>query len=223
MSVLAIPTIFNARRRAMSLRRARRRAESPDAARFIAEDMIEDTLERLAFLRHEPACAMVLGDWTGTLAGALRARGAFVEEPETLDLEAPYPASGHDLIVVIGLLDAVNDLPGALIHLRCALAPGGLVIAHFVAGQSLASLRAAMLASEPERPADEHGRHEVLGQEFGDRVLRQQLFENPGNQCSEQDERHRLPNHGDEVDHEVLNQLGVHSDLSEDTRVSCCS
>lgn len=153
MSALTIPTIFDAGRRVMRLRRARHRAASPDAARFIAEDMIEDTLERLAFLRHEPACAMVLGDWTGTLAGALRARGALVEEPEALDLEAPYPAGGHDLILVIGLLDAVNDLPGALIHLRNALAPGGLVLAHFVGGQSLPALRAAMLASEPERPA----------------------------------------------------------------------
>jgi len=142
-----------ARRRAMRLRRARQRAASPDAARFIAEDMIEDTLERLAFLRHDPASAMVLGDWTGTLAGVLRARGALVVQPEALELEAPYPATGHDLILVIGLLDAVNDLPGALIHLRSALAPGGLVMAHFVGGQSLPALRAAMLAAEPERPA----------------------------------------------------------------------
>lgn len=52
-----------------------------------------------------------------------------------------------------GLLDAVNDLPGALIHLRAALAPGGLVIAHFIGGQSLPALRAAMLAAEPDRPA----------------------------------------------------------------------
>ncbi len=51
------------------------------------------------------------------------------------------------------MLDAVNDLPGALIHLRNALAPGGLVIAHFIGGQSLPALRAAMLAAEPDRPA----------------------------------------------------------------------
>ena len=70
-----------------------------------------------------------------------------------LDLEAPFPLGGHHLIVVIGLLDAVNDLPGALIHLRAALAPGGLVMAHFIGGQSLPALRAAMFAAEPERPA----------------------------------------------------------------------
>ena len=138
----------------MRLTRARQRTARPDAARFIAEDMIEDTLERLAFLRHAPESAMVLGDWTGALASTWRADGAVVEEASAgVDLEAPHPSGGHNLIVVLGLLDAVNDLPGALIHLRNALAPGGLVIAHFVGGQSLPALRASMLAAEPERPA----------------------------------------------------------------------
>jgi hypothetical protein len=153
MTEPTIPTIFNPRRRNARLARARSRASAPFAARFLAEDMIEDTLERLAFLRHQPRQALVLGDWTGTLASRLHVGGADVAEPAALDLEAPHPAGGHDLIVVIGLLDAVNDLPGALIHLRAALAPGGLAMAHFVGGQSLPALRAAMLAAEPERPA----------------------------------------------------------------------
>ncbi len=153
MSPPSIPTIFNARRRAKRLARTHARARQPSAARFIAEDVIEDTLERLAFLRKESAKALVLGDWTGTLAAALRVNGSEVASPEALDLEAPHPIGGYDLIVVLGLLDAVNDLPGALIHLRAALAPGGLVMVHFVGGQSLPALRAAMFAAEPDRPA----------------------------------------------------------------------
>ncbi|OBV12645.1 methyltransferase domain-containing protein [Erythrobacter dokdonensis] len=153
MSAPAIPTIFSPARRRNRLARAQMRREHADAARFIAEDMIEDTLERLGFLRHEPARALVLGDWTGELAARLSASGAEVAVPDDIDLEAPYSVSGFDLITVTGLLDAVNDLPGALIHLRSALAPGGLVIAHFIGGQSLPALRAAMLAAEPDRPA----------------------------------------------------------------------
>ncbi len=153
MSAPAIPTIFSPHRRSMRVERALARRSRPDAARFIAEDMIDDTLERLAFLRHKARRVLVLGDWTGALAQNLRAQGSEVAPPLALDLEAPYPAGGHDLIVVLGLLDAVNDLPGALIHLRAALAPGGLAMAHFVGGQSLPSLRAAMFAAEPERPA----------------------------------------------------------------------
>ena len=153
MNAPAIPTIFSAHRRTMRHARARRRVAKLGAARFIAEDMIEDTIERLAFLRHKPEHAMVIGDWTSTLAVHLRSSGAEVREPAILDLEAPYSSDGYGLIVVMGLLDAVNDLPGALIHLRNALAPGGLVMAHFIGGQSLPALRGAMLAAEPERPA----------------------------------------------------------------------
>lgn len=153
MNAPAIPTIFAARRREARLTRAHSRIGNPDAARFLADDWIEDTLERLAFLRHAPGRALVLGDWTGTLASALGAQGAEVAAPGTLDLEQPFPVSGFDLIVVTGLLDAINDLPGALIHMRNALTPGGLVIAHFIGGQSLPALRAAMFAAEPDRPA----------------------------------------------------------------------
>ncbi|MBI1401620.1 MAG: methyltransferase domain-containing protein [Porphyrobacter sp.] len=153
MNTPKVPTIFSPQRRAARLARARRRRTQPGAARFLADDMIEDTRERLGFLRHEPVRALVLGDWTGELAESLRLAGTAVEAPETFDLEAPFASGDYDLIVVFGLLDAINDLPGALIHLRSALAPGGLVMAHFVGGQSLPALRAAMLAAEPERPA----------------------------------------------------------------------
>ncbi|RNJ62962.1 MAG: methyltransferase domain-containing protein [Porphyrobacter sp. IPPAS B-1204] len=153
MTVPAIPTIFSARRRDSRVMRARRRVSGPDAACFIAADMIEDTLDRLAFLRHEGRRALVLGDWTGELARALAEQGRSVDTPQALDPETPFPSGGYDLIVVMGVLDAVNDLPGALIHLRAALVPGGLVMAHFIGGQSLPALRAAMLAAEPDRPA----------------------------------------------------------------------
>jgi len=148
-----IPTIFSRKRREMRFERARRRSAVDGAARFIIDDMVDDTLERLAFLRHRPARARVLGDWTGRLAGVLRADGGSVEEAIALDLEAPHPSGGFDLVAVLGLLDAVNDLPGALIHLHSALAPGGLVMVHFIGGQSLPSLRAALLAAEQDRPA----------------------------------------------------------------------
>jgi len=153
MNTPAIPTIFSPSRRAARFARARNRADAPGAARFLADDMIEDTLERLAFLRHQPEFALVAGDWTGALTSQLRSAGGAVSEASGLDLESPYPTSGFDLIVVMGLLDAVNDLPGSLIHLRNALAPGGLVIAHFIGGQSLPALRATMMAAEPDRPA----------------------------------------------------------------------
>jgi SAM-dependent methyltransferase len=131
------------------------RQRQPGAARFVVDDMVEDVLDRLSFLRHEPARALVIGDWTGALAAALERGGAAVASlgPAELDEERPYPVSGFDLIASTGTLDTVNDLPGALIHIREALAPGGRAIASFVGAGSLAKLRTVMLAADAERPA----------------------------------------------------------------------
>lgn len=155
MNEARIPTIFSARRRAARLQRARARQDAPAAAHYLLDDVAEDILERVAFVRHQPTHAAVLGDITGRLGTGLAAQGAEVmADPDpTLDPEAPWPLAGFDFIAVIGVLDAVNDLPGALIHIRHALAPGGLAIASFVGGASLPTLRAAMLAAEPDRPA----------------------------------------------------------------------
>jgi hypothetical protein len=70
-----------------------------------------------------------------------------------IDLEQPIKHGPYDFIACLGLLDTVNDLPGALIHLRNALAPGGLMIASFLGAGSLPELRAAMLDADGDRPA----------------------------------------------------------------------
>jgi len=109
-------------------------------------------LDRLAFLRHAPAHTLVIGDRTGALAATLP--DAISAEPaEGFDEERPLPFAGFDFIASLGTLDTVNDLPGALVHLRGALAPGGLLIASFVGAGSLPALRTAMLAADGDRPA----------------------------------------------------------------------
>lgn len=151
----APPRIFDPARRIAAGRRIAARQQHEGAARFVIDDMIVDVLERLAFVRQEPGEALVIGDWTGALSPELVARGHEVmwRGIDELDEEQPYPSGGFDLIVSLATLDTVNDLPGALIHLREALAPGGRVIAQFVGAGSLANLRAAMLAADGERPA----------------------------------------------------------------------
>lgn len=156
MSQTAPPQIFAPARRLAARRRALAMQARPGAARYLLDDMVEDVLERLAFLRHQPATALVIGDWTGSLARALRAQGCAVtaaEPAEGFVEETPYPTSGFDLIASLGTLDTVNDLPGALIHIRSALAPGGLAIASFSGAGSLPALREAMLMADGDRPA----------------------------------------------------------------------
>jgi len=133
-------------------------ATTTDAARFIIDDMVNDMAERLAFVRHEPAKPLIVGDFSGRLSKEVLAQARVVHSADivgaqTIDLARPFPFSGFDFIGVLGLLDTVNDLPGALIHLRQALAPGGMVIAMFPGAGSLPMLRQAIYAAEPDRPA----------------------------------------------------------------------
>ncbi len=156
MNQPAPPVIFAPNRRLAMRRRALALQAWPGAARYLLDDMVEDVLERLAFLRHEPQRALLIGERTGALAAALRSRGVTVSEAEPatgFTEEAPFPVTGFDLIASLGTLDTVNDLPGALIHIRGALAPGGLALASFSGAGSLPALRAAMLEADADRPA----------------------------------------------------------------------
>jgi SAM-dependent methyltransferase len=150
------PTIFSPARRIAARRRIAGLQRGLDPARFVVADIVEDMLERLAFLRHEPKRALVVGDWSGELARFLRDRGAETTEAEPadgFDEERPYPVGGFDFIASVATLDTVNDLPGALIHIRNALAPGGRALASFVGAGSLPVLRRIMQAADGERPA----------------------------------------------------------------------
>ena len=132
------------------------RQQRPDPPRYIIDDMVEDVLDRLSFLRVVPRRALVIGDWLGTLDAALAVNGAEVrrlEPADGFDEERPFASSEYDFIASLGTLDTVNDLPGALIHLRTALEPGGLVIASLAGAGSLPELRAAMAVADGDRPA----------------------------------------------------------------------
>jgi len=179
------PTIFSPIRRRAARRRAQSLQQRPGAARFLLDDMIEDVLERLAFLRHEARRALVVGERTGALAEALAARGADVVRADPapaadevpLDEEAPWPFGGFDLVASCALLDTVNDLPGALIHMRRALAPGGLAVASFMGAGSLPVLRQVMLAADGERPAARL--HPMVDVRAGAQLLQRAGFADP--------------------------------------------
>ncbi len=149
-----VPQIFSAGRRRARWARAEALQRRPNAATFLYEAFAEELTDRLGFMRHEAASALVLGDPSGLAASALGSYAARVEtaSPLTFDEESVYPTQ-HDLVVSLGLLDTVNDVPGALLHMRQALTTDGLAIAVFVGAGSLANLRRALLAAEPDRPA----------------------------------------------------------------------
>ena len=133
--------------------RAIRRQSASDSGRYLYHEIAEELAERLAFMRFVPQNALVLADPTGLVAQALLAIG--VKRPaqlcRTWNYDEPLSDQGYDLIVDCGTLAQVNDLPGALILLREALAPNGLFVAAMIGAGSLPNLRRAMLASDPDR------------------------------------------------------------------------
>ncbi|WP_324742916.1 methyltransferase domain-containing protein [Tsuneonella sp. CC-YZS046] len=161
MSAPAPPIIFSRKRSDTARRRALALHRQSASARYIIDDMVEDVLNRLDFIRFEPKSALIVGDWTGSLAEALQTLGCAVTQADPaglkqaipLDQERPYPFGPFDFIASLGTLDTVNDLPGALIHIRNALTPSGMAIASFVASGSLPRLRTAMLVADGDRPA----------------------------------------------------------------------
>jgi hypothetical protein len=180
MASTAPPRIFSPARRIAARQRMLALQRRPDPARYLIDDMVEDVLERLAFLRFEPATALVIGDYSGALARELIGCGVAVTEAEPaagFAEEQPYPVEGFDLIASLGTLDTVNDLPGAFVHIRKALNPGGMTIASFLSSGSLPVLREVMLAADAERPAPRL--HPSVDARAGAQLLQRTLFTDP--------------------------------------------
>ena len=176
----APPRIFSHARRIAARRRMLCAQARPDAARYLLDDMVEDVIDRLGFLRVSQVRALVVGDHSGVLAARLAGDGAevvAVEPAGGFAEEQPYADGGYDLIASLGTLDTVNDLPGALLHLRGALATGGLMIASFPGAGSLPRLRAAMLAADGDRPAPRL--HPQIDVRAGGQLLQRTGFADP--------------------------------------------
>lgn len=65
----------------------------------------------------------------------------------------PFADASFDLILSAGVLDQVDDLPGALVLARRMLVPDGLFLAAFLGAGSLPTLRAAMAHGDGDRAA----------------------------------------------------------------------
>jgi SAM-dependent methyltransferase len=145
------------------LRARRRRAQALGAATFLLDRVAEDLAERLdAVLREFPVAADV-GTPTDavrrTLAGKPSVGMLIAASPAptgsgwrvAADEEAlPFRDGALDLVVSALALQWVNDLPGALVQIRRALKPDGLLLAAMLGGDTLTELREAFAAAESE-------------------------------------------------------------------------
>jgi len=130
-------------------------------ADFLLRRVVEDMEERLSTVLRPFPLALDVGTPTPLAAEALRRsgraegvvrlspvpeRGSVSGDEERL----PFAGERFDLAVSLLALQAVNDLPGALIQIRRALKPDGLFMAALLGGSTLNELRQAFTQAEAE-------------------------------------------------------------------------
>jgi NADH dehydrogenase [ubiquinone] 1 alpha subcomplex assembly factor 5 len=157
-------TVFDVRAWRSHRERAARRGAT---AEFLFELAAEGLAERLDEIRRRFPVALDLGCRGGVMAGRLKGRGGIgllvsadpaegfarrAPRPAlAIDLEAlPFAPKSFDLVLSPLVLHWVNDLPGALLQLRYALKPGGLLLASVFGGDTLNELAASLIEAEIE-------------------------------------------------------------------------
>lgn len=142
-----------------AMRRDRAARQGPEL--FLLERVFSDCVERIELCRRHFRRALLIGapdrHWSARLH-------PLADEVESADpgplfaqssngmtlIEDTWLPPGHafDLIVAIGTLDTVNNLPLAFQLLRHSMAADGLLIGAFSGGDTLVQLRKAMRAAD---------------------------------------------------------------------------
>ena len=163
MQDLSAPNLFD---RKLLLQRRARAAKQDEIPDFLLGRAAEEMAERLQGVQRQFSRVLVLGGFNGLLTRILAAS----RPPQNLLVTAeasaallsrcpkpkvradeeclPFRDGALDLIVSALSLQLTNDLPGALIQIRRALAPDGLFLAATLGGRTLYELREAFMQAE---------------------------------------------------------------------------
>jgi SAM-dependent methyltransferase len=152
--------------RALLAQRRRRAAAGAGAHDFLLRRVLEDFADRLSIVQRTFPVVLCLPSHQGLVSSALAglpSLGRLIEAdtipggpagkaPDLVADEEALPFSGGQLDAILSALSLqfANDLPGALIQMRRALKPDGLLLASFLGGATLKELREAWLVAEDE-------------------------------------------------------------------------
>lgn len=159
---MSAPRLFD---RQLLRGRIRRAARTFNDASFLKTRAVEDMLETLGAINRRFEVALDIGARDHGFARALPDSDvadkigylisgdlspAFAPDV-VMDEEAlPFGDDSLDLVVSSLAFHSVNDLPGALVQIRRALRPDGLLIAAQFGGETLRELRSVLMEAELE-------------------------------------------------------------------------
>ena len=176
-----VPEIFNRRQRRIVRDRAYTRANGDD---FFSSIMAEEIIERLDVVKRNFRRALIIGLPAAGLEKKLESRGmkvVFADSSARLaralggvicdDDRLPFADHSFDLIINIGSLDTINDLPGALVLIRRILIPDGLMLAAMFSAESFPILKSVIMGAEGDR-VSAHMHPQIDVRTAGDLVAR---------------------------------------------------
>ena len=142
-----------------ALRRDRAWRSGPEL--FLHQRAFEDCLERIALIQRPFRSALMIGcpdvSWPDRLKQLVKRVDATDPGPRfaeasggTCIIEDEWlaPPKNYDLVLSVGTLDTVNDLPRALRSIRDSLMANSLLIGAIAGGDGLPQLRRAMRAAD---------------------------------------------------------------------------
>lgn len=154
---MTAPILFDRKLRRMRRERALRGGEAP----FLHDLAFDELLSRLDDVKQRFTRPLLIGctgpEWLERLTAAAgpvmsidpapavaAARRGVAGDEDRL----PFADESFDLVIAVGSLDNIDDLPGALLLIRRVLRPDGLMLAALGGAGSLPRLRGAMLAAD---------------------------------------------------------------------------
>jgi len=126
-------------------RQARARAARLAGDRFLDQAATEGLADRLAAVTRKFTRGLWIGDAVPAELRAFAAEwvSADFDAHEVLSVDGPF-----DVAASLFSLQAINDLPGALVQVRRLLKPDGLFVAALLGGSTLTELREAFAHAE---------------------------------------------------------------------------
>ena len=153
--------IFDRNRRRIVRDRAYLRKQGLD---FLHKELVDELFERLQMVSRSFEQCLLIGLGSEYLAEKLETLGmriwiadssfalsAHAKGVQCDEDRLPFADSSFDLVLTIGALDTVNDLPGALTLIRRVLKPDGLYLGAFIGAESLTTLKASLMEAEGDR------------------------------------------------------------------------